>query len=233
MSRTRVQIISGIFIVVVSFAVTTYVLDWWTGPPSSGSLTATAALKGQNLLWPSQDLANPRWVRVGIAAIEPNATKSPNGQNSAFRLIESNDNGRHFITISIDSAAPGKISTSSVYFKPDDRNIRLETADIPKGKYGLAICNLTGNSAGSISKSGDIVGGAVESVGGGWYRCWTTMPYDLSTAVLNIELLSKDGIAGYQGDGHSGVLLSSPQFETGDKPTTYVPTSTGPIANVN
>ena len=199
------QIIGGIFIVVVSFVVTTYVLDWWTAPPSSGSLTTTAALKGQNLLWPSQDLANPRWVRVGIAAIEPNAT-APNGQNSAFRLIEFNGNGRHYITISIDSATPGKISTSSVYFKPEDRNIRLETADIPKGKYGVAICSLTGAGAGSISKSGDIIGGSVESVGGGWYRCWVAMPYDLSTAVLNIELLSKDGASGYQGDGHSGVL---------------------------
>jgi hypothetical protein len=231
MSQALVKIVGGIVIVVVSFAVTTYLLDWWAATPSSGSLTATMALKGQNLLWPSQDLANPRWARAGIAAIEPNAANSPIGHDSAFRLIESNETGRHFISSSIDKATPGKVSTSSVYFKPDNRMIRFETADIPKGKYGVAICAVTGNSADSISKSGDIVGGSVESVGGGWYRCWIAMPYDLSTAVLNIELLSKDGVAGYQGDGHSGVVLWGPQFETGDKPGPYVPTSTGPIAN--
>jgi hypothetical protein len=233
MSQALVKIVGGIIIIVVSFSVTTYLLDWWTATHPSGSLTATAALKGQNLLWPSQDLANPRWVRLGIAAIEPSVANSPSGQNSAFHVIESNDIGRHFISINIDRATPGKVSTSSVYFKPDDRIIRLETADLPKGKYGFALCTLTGNGAGSITKGGDIIAGSVESVGGGRYRCWIAMPYDLSTVVLNIELLSKDGVAGYQGDGHSGVLLSGPQFETGDKPTPYVQTTAGPIIQAN
>ena len=230
MSQALVKIVGGIIIIVVSFAVTTYLLDWWA-MPSSDVATTTAGSTGQNLLWPSQDLANPRWARAGIAAIEPNAADSPNGQNSAFSVIESADNGRHFISINIDRAAPGKVSTSSVYFKPGDRPIRLEMGDLPKGKYGVAVCNLGADGAGTISKGGDVAGGFVESVGGGWYRCWATMPYDLSTAVLNIELLSKAGVSGYQGDGHSGVLLSSPQFVTGDRPRPYVPTTTGPIAN--
>jgi hypothetical protein len=228
MSQALVKIVGGITIVVVSFAVTTFVLDWWA-TPSSGNGTTTTALKGQNLLWPSQDLVNPRWVRAGIAAIEPDAAKSPNGHDSAFRLVESDDNGRHYITISIGGVTPGKISTSSVYFKLGDRPIRLEMGDSPKGKYGVAVCNLGADGVGTISKSGDIVSGAVESSGGGWYRCWAAMPYDLSTTVLNIELRSKDGVPGYQGNGQSGAVIWGPQFETGGKPMPYVPTSTSPI----
>jgi hypothetical protein len=230
MSQALVKIVGGLIIVVVSFAATTYLLNWWVMPYSSVA-TTTAGLTGQNLLWPSQDLANPKWARAGIPVVVPDPTNSPTGGHSVFRLIESTDNGRHFIGNTVDKAVPGRIHTFSVYFQSGDRPLRLEMGDAPKGKYGTASCDLSADGAGSISKGGDVVSGAVESSGDGWYRCWAAMPYDLSTVVLNIELRSKDGVAGYQGDGQSGAVIWGPQFETGDKPTRYVPTSTGPIAN--
>ena len=242
-ARTLLLVSVGMCIVVVSFAATTYFLNWVL--PGSNVLfsqsvdlpTATLrptqkAVRG-NLIWPSEDFANPKWTRNQIATVEPTAATAPNGENTASLLVEAADNGRHFIGTNVGGATPGSIHTFSVYFKPAERSIRLEFADSPKGKYGNAVCDFSkANTADSVAKGGNTIDGAVERVGNGWYRCWAAMPFDDRNASVVIEL-DQNGTFPYQGDGHSGELIWGAQFELGSRPTAYLVTTTSPLAKVN
>jgi ABC-type polysaccharide/polyol phosphate transport system ATPase subunit len=201
--------------------------------PHSATLPAPAAQQGtgQNLLWPSEDFTNPNWKRNQIT-IERNSSIAPNGQNVALKLVESADDGRHYIYTIIDGATPGVVHTFSVYFKLEERfAIRLELRDDPQTRYGTATCNPpTVRAEGSVIKTVDVTDGNVESLGDGWYRCWAAMPYDLARVVLAIELVDRNGAHTYKGDGRSGVLIWGAQFEPGSRPAAYVVTTTGPLA---
>src|SRR5712692_4964033 len=95
--RALLMILGGSFIVLLSFVAATYVLDWSSpvsDQPYAKSSRPTAPLpvaqqsQGENLLWPSEDFANPNWKRNQVA-IEPAAVKAPNGETAASRLVES------------------------------------------------------------------------------------------------------------------------------------------------
>jgi hypothetical protein len=239
-TRNLLMLSGGVAVVLVSFVVTTYVLDRFSSgselpiqPSTSTSMAQTTS--DRNLLWPSQDFASPKWERYQIAAIVPAAAIAPDGTKSASQLIESGDNGRHFIDITAAGATPGAVHTFSVYFKPSERNIRFEMRDSTPGKYGTVMCDVpkAGSNGSSWVKGGDVVDGAVEDAGNGWYRCWAAMPFPLPNVVLSIELRDKNGTLPYQGDGHSGELIWGAQFERGSRPSAYVATNTDPVAKAN
>jgi hypothetical protein len=207
-------------LLVVSFAGATYVFMRGTGGPSqqvSDSAPSTKIDAGHNLLLPSNDFAH--WQRYQVADVESAPVIAPDGKNSASRVIESGDNGRHYITTTITGVTPG-VKTFSVYFKPNERSIGFEMSDITPGKYGAAMCDVSkaGPSGSYWLKTGDIVDAAVEDVGNGWYRCWGAMPFTLANVVLVIQLRDEKGMIQYQGDGRSGVLVWGARFEIGNKP---------------
>jgi hypothetical protein len=237
-------------IVVGSFLVTTYVLNWSSSAlVNSGSRSSNPVAganqqaapqpvlekgAGGNLLWPSQDFAaNGGWARTAVS-IQPAAGIAPSGDNTGSKLVEASTNGRHLINRIVQGATPGAIHTFSLFFKPAERStIRFEIMDTnPAKKYGNAVCNLPNSegAAGTLTKVGDIVGGRVDPVSDGWFRCWAAMPFSVSEVSVGIEMGGPGGVFGYQGDGHSGILIWGAQFELGGQPTSYVATSTGPIA---
>jgi hypothetical protein len=238
-TRTLLLFSGGIAVVLISFVMTTYLLNRLSPGsdlPNSPSVLAplTQSKAGQNLLWPSEDFANQKWTRYQIAAIEAAAAIAPDGQNAASRLVESSDDGRHFIAIGVSGATPGAVHTFSVYFKSNARSIQLEIGDSLPGKYGTAACNAPNTGAdASVTKNGDIVDGAVEDVGNGWHRCWAAMPFALGNVVLGIELRGQNGALFYKGDGQSGELIWGAQFEPGSRPTAYVSTSVGQVTKGN
>ena len=63
---------------------------------------------------------HPRWTRYQLASIEPAAAKAPYGGTSASRLVESGDNGAHFLYTGVTGVTPGQVHTFSVYFQPDE-----------------------------------------------------------------------------------------------------------------
>lgn len=184
---------------------------------------------GQNLLWPSADFNAGNWGHNPYVKIEPHTDKALDGHGWASRLVETADNGRHGIYTQLSGTAPGAVQTFSIYFKPVDRAIRLEIRDNPQKQYGTAICMQAGAYIeGNLIKAGDIITGANEDAGNGWYRCWAAMRFSLSNVVLNVDLIDLAGTLAYQGDGRSGALIWGAQFEPGIGPTRYVATSTGP-----
>ena len=189
---------------------------------------------GQNLLWPSADFNSPKWMHYQLAAIEPAAAKAPDGTVTATRLIESDDNGSHFVATVQVGAQPKTVEAFSIYFKGTDRSIWLEMRDDKPGKYGRALCNLPGpNMTGYVDKAGDVVDGGVDDVGDGWYRCWAAMPYDRPNVVLAINLRNWNGATQYQGNGHSGALIWGAQFEPGKRPSPYAATTFAPALKVS
>lgn len=248
-ARTLLLAIGALGVVVISFLSTSYVLNTYLPIREvaedktnvTGSIlhlptfqVARLGSSGANLVWPSEDFASPRWARNQIASIEPHAGRAPNGENTASRIVESKDNGRHFIDITLAGASPRSVHSFSVYFKPIDRLVRLEIRDNLPGKYGNALCNPPKDGvAGTVIKGGDVLDGGVEDAGDGWYRCWAAMPFDLPTAVLAVELRNQIGVFPYQGDGASGLLIWGAQFEPNVKPGTYTAALTGPIAKAN
>jgi hypothetical protein len=242
MLRKLAYTIVGTAIVAVSFAVTSYLLNRYSPGFDAADDQPTASLRtpslpqtigGRNLLWPSEDFANARWTRYQIGAVQ--AAVAPNGTNTAARLIVSTDKGRHFIYAGIQGAQPGATHTFSVYFKPlDGTSISLEIRDNPQGKYGTALCNpLKSDAAGAVTKGGDVIDGAVDNAGNGWFRCWAVMPFNLASTVAVIQIRDRAGSIDYQGDGRSGVQIWGAQFEQGNRPTKYGATSTGPVATAN
>jgi hypothetical protein len=252
--RTLLTIVGCLAIVLIAFAVTTYVLNLSASSTNTASSSAPPAASprvvpppvaqpsvaatgpGENLIWPSENFADPSWRRLDIATIQPAAATAPNGNNVASKLVEAATNARHFINHGVTGVTAGEVHTFSVYVKPAERStIRMEIFDSPKGKYGNAVCNLPqpDGTGGGIAKVGDIVGGGVEAAADGWFRCWAAMPYSTTNASVGIEMRGSNGAFGYQGDGHSGLLIWGAQFERGNRPTTYTMTSTGPVAKAN
>jgi hypothetical protein len=236
-------------IVVASFLATSYVLnryaqqpdfveDQSTKPLSLRDVTTTGSLlpqiRGRNLIWPSEDFTNARWTRYQIGAIQAAAAAAPNGTNSATRLTASNEKGRHFIYSNVGGTQPGAVHAFSVYFEPQEgTSVGFEFRDSPQGRYGNALCDAPKSDAsGAITKAGDVIDGAVDNAGNGWFRCWVAMPFSLANAVVVIQLRDPKGSTNYQGDSRSGVLIWGAQLEQGNRPTNYV-ANTGPVAKVN
>ena len=92
--------------------------------------------------------------------------------------------------------------------------------DSTPGKYGAVLCDPRNGSGGGISKVANIIEGAIEDVGNGWFRCWAAMPFSLASSILVIELRGQDGKFPYRGDGHSGMLIWGAQFERSSRPST-------------
>src|SRR6266852_1424840 len=96
-ARTLLLLSVGMCIVVVSFAATTYFLNWvllgsnvsfdQSADLPTATLRPTPRVASGNLIWPSEDFANPKWTRNQIATVEPTAATAPNGQNAASLLV--------------------------------------------------------------------------------------------------------------------------------------------------
>jgi hypothetical protein len=243
MLRNLAYAVVGTAIVALSFTVTSYFLNRYSPEAdfSDDAPTATVraaplaqAMGGHNLLLASEDFANARWTRYQIGAIQSAAAPAPNGTNAATRLAASTDKGRHFIYSNVGGMQPGAPHAFSVYFKPENgTSVGFEFRDNPQGKYGNVQCNAPKSGTdGSITKAGDIMDGAVDNAGNGWFRCWVAMPFNLANAIVVIQLRDPRGSTDYQGDGRMGVLIWGAQFEQGNRPTAYM-ASTGAVAKAN
>jgi hypothetical protein len=241
MLRNLAYAIVGTAIVALSFTATSYVLnryspgaDFVDDLPTASVRPLSQTTSGRNLIVASEDFANARWTRYQIGAVQAAAAAAPNGTNSATRLTASTDKGRHFIYSNVAGTQPGATHAFSVYFKPENgTSIGFEFRDNPQGKYGSAQCNAPKSETdGSVTKAGDVVDGAVDNAGNGWFRCWVTMPFNLANAVVVIQVRDSKGASDYPGDGRTGVLIWGAQLEQGIRPTAYVANS-GQVAEVH
>jgi hypothetical protein len=231
--KSLLTILGSAGIVVTSFLVVTFLLNWLAPVPIASTQTAASdrnSLNGpeiaqirddKNLLSDNQNFANSSWLDLHVTAVMAASTSAPTNGGTFYRLSETRDFGRHYIYTNVSGAPPGSVQTFSVYFKPAERNdVLLEIGDNPPGKYGTTLCIPSSDDAKLIAtKSGNVIAAGLERAGDGWFRCWVAMPFDLSNAVLGINLRDSAGVQEYQGDGRSGLFIRGPRFEVGNQPS--------------
>jgi hypothetical protein len=215
--RGLVKVLAGVFIVVTSFIATTYFLRQFSEQSKSQNAAApiTSAaqeapppiaqqIRGINLVDRAADLTGAEWQAVNLTIIP-----TVSGNATTFKLVETTASGVHRIETHAHRLIPGDIHTLSVFVKPGDRaNIQFEMRDDQKGKYGIAIFDLSHQKV--IDKRGDVANAGIQAMPYGWFRCWAVMPYATDSAVFNFALLDNSEAASYQGDGRSGLLIWGP-----------------------
>jgi len=222
--RRLAILLGGFFVLVVSFVGTTYFLRQFSGGPQTRSVATAPAsvaqngpppvaqqVRGINLALEASDFTGPQWQPEGVMV---RADNIGSGTSTAFKLVETADNGMHRIETHARRLAPGDVHTLSVFLRPGDRtNIRFEMRDDQKGKYGIAVFDLLHQKV--LGKSGDVTNAGIQAMPNGWFRCWATMPYATDSAVFNFALLDANGAASYPGDGRSGLSIWGPFFYRG------------------
>ncbi len=187
-----------------------------------------------NLLTYSEQFDNAIWGKEGVS-ISANSTTSPNGTQSADKIIGGTTPGNQ-ITYQITSISLGQSYAISAYFK--------------KGEYKNAFLRAGGQSANpyviydldtqSVVSTSGASSTKIESVGNGWYRITLTSSSATTTVIApNVAFAPNSGYTisatntlQYTGDNTSGGFAWGAQLELGLYPTSYIPTTSASATRV-
>jgi hypothetical protein len=171
-----------------------------------------------NLLLRSEQFDNASWTKTR-SSIVVNATRSPDGNTNAAKLVEDTSTGTHIITQSFTAVSTSQAYAFSVYAKAAERSVLFLT----HANNTAVSFNLEAGTCG--------VGGIIQHVGNGWYRCsvTTTAPDTVSRAY--VLSLAAPGTT-YTGNGTSGLFIWGAQLEAGAFITNYIPTAASQVTRI-
>lgn len=180
-----------------------------------------------NLVTYSEDFTDASWVKLNTT-VTANSTTSPDGTQTADKLVETADTGSHQISDTIGTATSGVSYTLSCFAKAAERNfayLQFDGAAFPGVLADrLVFFNLSTGAVGTTGASWDSVG--IEEFGDGWYRIHGTMTADAAADFAGyINIASADGSSSYAGDGTSGIYIWGAQLEVGSTRSSHIPTS--------
>jgi hypothetical protein len=179
---------------------------------STGSEAFLLEPQSTNLIPYSEDFSYASWSKIGSSLTS--GFLSPSGDLSAFKLVESTNNGNHILRN--NSFTTSGETTISIYAKAEQRN-KILLFNGPAG-YGFDLLNGTTFALSTtIPDSFNIT-----ELTNGWYKCCITN----STANrLSVYILDDFNSFSYTGDGVSGVYVFGAQVEQQSYATSYIPTS--------
>ena len=192
---------------------------------STGKITYAPA----NLLTYSQEFDNAAWTKTR-SSITANSTAAPDGATTADKLIEdSTASNTHFIVTQFAlSVAPSTI-VYSVYLKAAERTrAQVDVSDNATGGMVLNVNLSDGTFTSSSSGSWSGVFAGVQSVGGGWYRCFLRGTQSSGFVLPRVYIADASGSTTYTGNGTSGLFIWGAQLEPvtyQTTPSTYVATT--------
>jgi len=178
-----------------------------------------------NLQSYSEDFSNAYWTKANSSVLT-DQTASPDGKNTADKLVENSSTAFHQIYNTGFSTTSGNPATISVYVKTAGRQFVQFYISSNMGN-GYANFDIVNGALGTVSGTG--ITATITSVGNGWFRisasqssCTTgTAYFQLGTILTSASTQAQ----AHLGDGVSGVFIWGAQGELSSTVGTYCPTT--------
>jgi hypothetical protein len=201
--------------------------------PVSGSVRSLGLLieEGRsNLITYSEDFDT--WTKPGTpagASISQDATISPDGSNTADKIVESNTTGGHSIWKGF-TLPQTTTYTFSVFLKADERTwVDVRAYNPTNGNQFIAKIDLENGDFLSNTIGGPV---RLDQYPDGWWRFSGECSFDnIYTQFFIAPIISNNNTSdtSYTGDGTSGIYVWGAQLEVGSFPTSYIPTTNSTV----
>lgn len=205
----------------------------------------TGARRVENLCRDSETLSGATWNDINVTTT-PNAIANPLDAAVTAELVtlDSTSSVKFFQNTTFSFAA-GIQTTASIYLKAGTQNFIAIRRYKDVNKYFLQVFDLSDGTLGEAkagSTSGTQTGAGIESLGGGWYRCWVSgnMPesaYRMTVMPVPAKTGNTFDVAGQVSWTSAAQTLYAYGAQVEDitgqddpAPSEYIPTTTAEIA---
>lgn len=189
-------------------------------------------LGSTNLIRYSEDYTNGAWSKVRCSIVK-DAIAAPAGSGKAQKLVESTDDGEHYVD-QYPNIDPTRPFTRSLYVKAGER-AKLQIKVFCRnntGTFGGVVFDATSGafSAPGLSKGTHSYGAVPLS--DGWWRVIYTAQFTTSDTSIILRTQVYNGSTTYAGDGTSGIYVWGQQLEALAGAGRYIPTGNDAVSTV-